>query len=111
MANRKDKAQTTSAAKAGFSERSARRIESGQRQLGSTKVRDYRTRMDPLEPIWNSVVIPLLEHSASITPVGLFDHLCEEHSDKFLPNHRRTLERRVRQWRLLHGDDQNVIFR
>ncbi|MGR5299135.1 hypothetical protein ACPV5U_27325 [Vibrio mediterranei] len=33
MANRKDKTQTTSAAKAGFSERSARRIESGQRQL------------------------------------------------------------------------------
>ena len=37
MANRKDKTQTTSAAKAGFSERSARRIESGQRQLGPIK--------------------------------------------------------------------------
>ncbi|MCG9765765.1 IS21 family transposase, partial [Vibrio alginolyticus] len=37
MANRKDKTQTTSAAKAGFSERSARRIESGQRQLGPLK--------------------------------------------------------------------------
>lgn len=111
MANRKDKAQTTSAAKAGFSERSARRIESGQRQLGSIKARVYRTRTDPLEPVWNSVVLPLLERSASITPVGVFDHLCEEHGESFLPNHRRTLERRIRQWRLLHGEDKEVIFR
>jgi len=111
MANRKDKAQTTSAAKTGFSERSARRIESGQRQLGSIKARVYRTRTDPLEPVWNSVVLPLLERSASITPVGVFDHLCEEHGESFLPNHRRTLERRIRQWRLLHGEDKEVIFR
>ena len=51
MANRKDKTQTTSAAKAGFSERSARRIESGQRQLGPLKPREYRTRKDPLEAV------------------------------------------------------------
>jgi hypothetical protein len=111
MANRKDKTQTTSAAKAGFSERSARRIESGQRQLGPAKPRSYRTREDPLEPIWDSVVVPLLEQSATITPVGIFDHLCEEHAEDFLPNYRRTLERRIRQWRFLYGEDQDVIFR
>lgn len=55
MANRKDKTQTTSAAKAGFSERSARRIESGQRQLGPLKPREYRTRKDPLEAVWEPV--------------------------------------------------------
>ena len=111
MANRKDKTQTTSAAKAGFSERSARRIESGQRQLGPAKPRSYRTREDPLEPIWDSVVVPLLEQSPTITAVGIFDHLCEEHAEDFLPNYRRTLERRVRQWRFLYGEDQDVIFR
>ena len=111
MTNRKDKTQTTSAAKAGFSERSARRIESGQRQLGPLKPREYRTRKDPLEAVWEPVVVPLLERSATITPVGIFDYLCEEHSDVFLPKHRRTLERRVRKWRLLHGEDKEVIFR
>ncbi|HBN6271657.1 TPA: hypothetical protein L3N00_004235 [Vibrio parahaemolyticus] len=49
MANRQDKKQTISAAKAGFSERSARRIESGLQQLGSLKPREYRTRNGPLE--------------------------------------------------------------
>ncbi len=47
MANRKDKTQTTSAAKAGFSECFARRIESVQRQLGPIKTRGYRTRTAP----------------------------------------------------------------
>ena len=106
MANRKDKTQITSAAKAGFSERSARRIESGQRQLGPLKPREYRTRKDPLEAIWQPVVVPLLKRSSAITPVGIFDYLCEEHSDVFLPQYRRTLERRVRKWRLLHGEDK-----
>jgi len=111
MTNRKDKTQTISAAKAGFSERSARRIESGQRQLGPVKPRNYRTRKNPLEPIWDSIVVPLLEDSATITPVGIFDHLCEEHPEHFSPTCRRTLERRINQWRLLYGEDQEVIFR
>ncbi|QFQ78524.1 hypothetical protein F9277_14405 [Vibrio harveyi] len=29
--------------------------------------------------VWEPVVVPLLERSATITPVGIFDHLCEEH--------------------------------
>ncbi len=28
-----------------------------------------------------------------------------------MPKHRRTLERRIRKWRLLHGEDKEVIFR
>lgn len=93
MANRKDKTQTIYAAKAGFSERSTRRTESGQWQLGPAKLRNYRTR----EPIWNSVVVPLLEQFQTITAAGIFDHLCEEHAGDFLPNYRRTLERWIRQ--------------
>lgn len=111
MVIRKDTTQVTSAAKAGFSERTARRIESGQRQLGHSKPRNYRTRRDPLEDVWSSIVVPLLERSVTITPVGIFDYLCEEHSDVFSPKYRRTLERRIRKWRLLHGDDKEVIFR
>lgn len=65
-----------------------------ERQLGPIKTRVYRTRT------------ALLERSASITPVGIFDYLCEEHSDSFSPSHRRTLERRVRQWSLLHGENK-----
>lgn len=111
MANRKDKTQATSAAKADISERSGRRIDSGQRQLGPAKPRQYRTRKDPLEPIWESVVVPLLKRSDTLDPVGIFDHLCDEYSDRFLPKYRRTLERRIRKWRHLYGPDKDVIFR
>ena len=46
--------QAVAAAKAGISERSGRRIESGQRyQRGP---REYRTRQDPFAEVWESVL-------------------------------------------------------
>lgn len=109
MKHRKDSTQTIAAAKAGISERSARRIDTQQLHPNSG-VRSWRTRSDPLVDVWDSIVVPLLEDSESITSVGLFDHLCEYHSDKFDPRTRRTLERRIRTWRQLHGPDQDVVF-
>lgn len=111
MSKRKDHPQVTAAVKAGISERSARRIESGQRQLGPSKPRNYRTRTDPLEPVWDSVVLPLLQRSDTITPVGVFDYLYEEYSDVFPAKLRRTLERRIQKWRQINGRDKEVIFR
>lgn len=107
MEHRKTQHQTVSAAKAGVSERSARRIDHDQR---NKRPRDWRTRKDPLEPIWESIVLPLIQGNAAITPVGLFDHLCEYHSDSFDPRTRRTLERRIQQWRQLHGPGKEVMF-
>lgn len=107
MEHRKTQLQTVAAAKAGISERSARRIDHKQRKRRS---RDWRTRKDPLEPIWESIVLPLIQGNTDITPVGLFDHLCEFHSDLFDPRTRRTLERRIQHWRQLHGPGKDVIF-
>jgi len=107
MNHRKAQPQTVAAAKAGISERSARRIDRDQR---SRRPRDWRTRKDPLEPVWESIVLPLIDGNEGVTPVGLFDHLCEYHSETFDPRTRRTLERRVQQWRLLHGAGKEVMF-
>lgn len=107
MEHRKTQLQTVAAAKAGISERSARRIDHNQH---TKRQRDWRTRKDPLEPIWESIVLPLIQGSSDITPVGLFDHLCEYHSDSFDPRTRRTLERRIQQWRQLHGPGKEVMF-
>src|SRR6185437_8699715 len=41
----------------------------------------------------------------------LFDWLRREHPDRFLDSHRRTFERRVRQWRALHGPGKAIMFR
>jgi len=109
MDHRKDSTQEIAAAKAGISTRSARRIDTDQLQ-SRQGTRTWRTRSDPLADVWDSVVVPLLRQAVPITSIGLFDHLCEYHSDKFDPRARRTLERRVRAWRQLHGPDQDVVF-
>lgn len=109
MKSRKHNSQVIAAAKAGISERSARRIDKQNEQKTANK-RQWRTRKDPLESIWDSIVVPMLQVDESITPVGLFDHLCEFHTDKFKPSSRRTLERRIHKWRALHGAGKEVMF-
>ena len=109
MKHRKTQTQSIAAAKAGISERSARRIDTQQHQQNDNK-RNWRTRQDPLADIWDEIVLPKLKSSDEITPVGIFDYLCAEHMDKFDPKSRRTLERRICRWRQLHGEAKDVVF-
>jgi len=109
MKFRKDFTQEVAASKANISVSSARRIENGRHQPNKAH-RHWRTRPDPLEAIWESIVVPLLEQDHLITPVGVFDYLCESHSDQFPTSARRTLERRIKKWRQLHGGAQDVMF-
>lgn len=109
MVHRKTNTQQVAAARTGISERSGRRIENN--QLNPKKPqRSWRTRQDPLEPVWDRIVLPMLHGELMPTPVGIFDHLLAYHSDVFSSQYRRTLERRIRQWRFLHGNDQEVMF-
>ena len=109
MTHRANHPQITAAAKAGISERSARRIDQQDHQPAKNS-RQWRTRTDPLSLVWDDVVLPLLTSCDEISPVGVFDHLCEFHSDKFNASARRTLERRILKWRQLYGESQAVIF-
>ena len=87
MKHRKRNSQVIAAAKAGISERSVRRIDKLDEQPLSNK-RQWRTHIDPLDSIWNSIVEPLLQSDGTLTPVGIFDHLCEFYTDKFNPSSR-----------------------
>ena len=60
MKNRKEYSQAASAAKAGFSERSARNIERRGNKPAKT-TRDWKTREDPLENIWEKDLVLLLK--------------------------------------------------
>ena len=102
--------QTQSAAKAGISERSARRIDQGNYTSQSSK-RTWRTREDPLESVWNSVLVPLLEANPVLSPITLFDFLCDHYPGQFDETIRRTLQRRVKDWKLVHGPEKEVMFR
>jgi hypothetical protein len=109
MTQRVKYGQIISAAKSGISERTASRIDNGIHQPHLTN-RTWRTRADPLKLIWEPIVLPLLQQSDSLTPVGIFDFLCEQHSHQFDTRSRRTLERRIHRWRQLHGSAKEVIF-
>jgi hypothetical protein len=98
------------AAKAGFSPSTAYRLDKDPRLPSHKKAPRGRRRPDPLARVWDSEIVPLLQTAPSLRPVALFEEIIRRHPE-LGTGIRRTLERRVRSWRALHGPDQEVIFR
>ena len=69
-----------------------------------------RRRPDPLEGIWDSQVLPVLQNSPGIRASAVFYELLRS-NPQLSPGVRRTLERRIRAWRAENGPDKDVIFR
>lgn len=112
MKTRKEgKIQVTAAAKAGLSERSGRRIEKGELQVGRQRTRHWRTRQDPFAGVWESEVVPLLKKTPKLTSMTLFEQLQDDHPGKYPDSKLRTFQRRVSQWKALYGPDKEVMFR
>jgi hypothetical protein len=72
MDYRPSHSQETAAAKAGISERLARRID-GDPSLPSQrkKPRGYRTRANPIESVWAAEVVPLLQAMPGLQAVTI----------------------------------------
>jgi hypothetical protein len=102
--------QETAAAKGGISERSGRRIEKGARP-SVPRERHWRTREDPLDAIWESELVPLLEEEPGLTGLTLWEYLEDEHAGQFPYKVLRTLQRRVKHWKATQGPDKAVLFR
>ena len=104
--------QRTSAARAGFSERTARRFDANPTLPTNRKIVHGRTVADPLEGYWEGDILPLLERDSAVQAVTVLRHLQGLHPLAFPDDRiRRTLERRVRQWRALNGPERDIIFR
>lgn len=98
------------AAKASFSPSTAYRIESDPRLPSQKKgVRGSR-RPDPLADIFDAEVVPMLKATSGLRPVAIFEEMLRRHPD-LGAGVRRTLERRIRAWRAIHGEEQEIIFR
>jgi hypothetical protein len=98
------------AAKASISTATAYRIEKDPRLPSQRKVPRLRRRPDPLADIFDAEIVPLLKAAPGIRPVAIFEEMLRRHPE--LGNAiRRTIERRVRSWRAVHGEEQEVIFR
>jgi hypothetical protein len=113
MQFRRTHPQAVAAAKAGFSERSARRIERDPR-LPSQKAAGRGAaapRPDGLATVWAGEVLPLLEAMPALRPITVLEELERRHPDRDRARQRRTLERRIRGWKALHGPEREIVFR
>ena len=105
--------QQSAAAKAGFSERTARRIEQSPNPTSSSAEpsRHWRTRKDPFADIWDDTLRPMLERDAALSALTLWEYLDERFPGQYPGSTLRTLQRRVAAWRTQHGPEREVIFR
>lgn len=98
------------AARAGLSERSAYRIQKSEYNL-KTEKRQWKTRQDPFENVWETDLVPLLEAEPKLEARTLLEELQNRYPGEYPDKQLRTLQRRVRQWKALSGPEKEVIFR
>ena len=65
---------------------------------------------DPLGAVFEQEVVPMLTAAPGLRPIAIFEELIRRHPE-LGAGIRRTLERRIREWRALHGAEREVIFR
>jgi hypothetical protein len=102
--------QVAAAAKAGISERSARRIELSDALPSQRPSRSWRTRSDPLAAVWDAEVVPVLQSDPQLNAITLLEELQRRHPGEYGSGVLRTLQRRMRQWRAVHGAERDVFF-
>ncbi|WP_220495125.1 IS21 family transposase [Paracoccus sp. MC1854] len=110
MKLRQDHPIEVAAAKADLSRATGYRIAQDPRLPSQKTQPRARRRPDPLEPIFEAEVVPLLKEAPGLRPVAIFDEMLRRHPE-LPPGIRRTLERRIRSWRAINGAEQDVIFR
>lgn len=110
MKYRQTKSTEVAAAKASISRATAYRIEKEARLPSQTRSPRDRRRPDPLEHIFEAEVVPLLKAAPGIRVVAVYNEMLRRHPE-LSTGIRRTLERRIRSLRAVHGEAQEVIFR
>jgi hypothetical protein len=113
MDSRKDgHTQATAAARAGFSERTGRRID-GAPVLPSQRdrTRRYRTRQDPFAEVWRAELVPMLIAMPSLRATTLLEELQRRHPARYPDRMLRSLQRRLAHWRATEGPERELIFR
>ena len=103
--------QAVAAARAGVSVATARRIERDPRPPSERREpRSWRTREDPLALVWDGFILPLLQSAPGLKPVTVLHELDRAFPGAYGERIRRTLERRMRDWRAVNGPEREVMF-
>ena len=95
--------QVLSSAKTGISERTGRHVEYKKRQPPQGKPRPWRTRQDPLAEVWTRELEPMLADSPALRAITLLEYLQNKYSGHYPESLLRTLQRRVKDWRIHKG--------
>jgi len=106
------KTQAAAAAAAGVSLRTAREWDSGPAPSATKLPRDWRTRPDPFAEVWATEIEPLLKSDTKgvLEAKFVLATLCAKDAERFHVGQVRTLQRRFRDWRALHGPEPEVYF-
>jgi hypothetical protein len=110
MKLRQTNTTAVAAAQASISTATAYRIEKASRLPSQKQAPRGRRRPDPLTDIFDAEVVPMLQAAPGIRTIAIFEEMLRRHPE-LGSGIRRTLERRVRAWRAVHGEEQEVIFR
>ena len=110
MKSRQTSAPAVAAAMAGFSRATGYRIEADPRSPSQKQTPRKRRRPDPLSQVWDAEVVPMLVAAPGIRAVAVYDEIIRRHPE-LGEGVRRTLERRIRNWRALNGPERDVMFR
>jgi transposase InsO family protein len=102
---------TVSALKSGMDRKTARKyVQSGEQSPEELQAKHtWRTREDPLETVWGQAE-QILADAPELEATTIFEHLLVQNEGALQENHLRTFQRRVKEWRLIHGPDKEVFF-
>jgi transposase len=105
-----DPCLTRSAMKAGLCENTARKylrskILPSERPVQHT----WSTRKNPFAGVWSEIE-PLVRKNPTIQAKTIFQDLQDRYPGKFRDSQLRTLQRRIKHWRLRHGPEKEVDF-
>lgn len=108
----KGKSIAAAAAAAGMSERSAYAWKEGALPSDTKEPRTWRTRPDPFDGVWDNEVVPMLkaDDDGALEATTVIAELRRCHGEMFGPAQLRTMQRRIHQWRALHGPGKEVMF-
>ena len=74
--------------------------------------RRWPTRPGPFDGVWEEEIEPLLrgDPDGRLEATTIIEWLAERHPSRFSASQLRNLQRRLQDWRALHGPDQEVYF-
>jgi len=91
-------------------EKTARKyLKSNKLPSEENRLRNYRTRKDIFESIEDEI-FELLESNPGLEAKTIFEYLQKNHPGKFQTGQLRTLQRKIKNWRVIEGPEKEVFF-